>query len=153
VASIASLAAEFAGAAQLLTVYTVEAHAEDEWPIRSSRFNRRDGARCEEPVCVRQPSSDGERLALARGFVRDFAYPGAVLVDPVAQGSPFEAAYSPWPFRFYGVGWAGDAPTVQYVAHPRGCGYSLSQLRNWLLVATGRAGSVSEKRSAEQKAA
>ena len=137
VPAIRSLAAEFAGRAGLVTVYTVEAHAADEWPISSCRFNRVNGAPSDEPVCVPQPRSDAARLELAKSFVNDFGYPGAMVVDPPEAGSPFEAAFACWPFRFYGVTWADGMPVISYVAHPRDCGYSAVELRDWLLTATG----------------
>ena len=86
VPSIRSLATEFGGRAALVTVYTVEAHAQDEWPITSCRFNRKAGVSTQEPVCVPQPRSNAARLKLAKAFIADFAYPGAC---PPAQ---FQAA-------------------------------------------------------------
>jgi hypothetical protein len=44
-----------------------EAHAEDEWPISSSRYNATRG-----PVRVTQPRAQLQRLALAQRFVQDF---------------------------------------------------------------------------------
>jgi hypothetical protein len=136
VPSIRSLATEFEGRAALVTVYTVEAHAQDEWPISSCRFNRKAGVSTQEPVCVQQPRSNGARLQLAESFIADFAYPGTMVVDPPEAGSPFEAAFSCWPFRFFGVTWADGQPVLSYIAHPRNCGYSAVELRDWLLTAT-----------------
>jgi len=108
----------------------VEAHAVDEWPISSARFNMAAGQPYSEPVSVPQPGSDAERCRLARAFVTDFRYPGAVLVDPVSTGSPFESAYACWPFRFFGVSAGG---VLRHVAHPKDCSYDVVALRDWLL--------------------
>jgi hypothetical protein len=62
--------------------------------------------------------------------VTDFHYPGAVLVDPVSTGSPFESAYACWPFRFFGVSAGG---VLRHVAHPKDCSYDVVALRDWLL--------------------
>jgi hypothetical protein len=138
VGSLRSLAREFSGRARLLTVYTVEAHAQDEWPISSCKFNRADGAACAAPVLVTQPRSDAERVQLAARFVSDFQYDaGEVAVDPPEAGDPFERAFAPWPFRFFGVRVGADGqPVMDYVAHPRDCGYSLAEVRDWLIGAT-----------------
>ena len=65
-------------------VYVAEAHAQDEWPISSARYNADRG-----PVCVTQPRSQGERLALAQRFKRQFDPAGdtfdGVLVDDVGN--------------------------------------------------------------------
>ena len=136
--SIRSLAREFEGKAALLTVYTVEAHAQDEWPISSCKFNRLAGVASKEPVLVTQPRSGAERAHLAARFVSDFSYDaGVVAIDPPEEGDPFERAFAPWPFRFFGLRWGAEGrPVVDYVAHPRECGYSLQEVREWMLRAT-----------------
>jgi hypothetical protein len=112
----------------MVTVYILEAHADDEWPISSARFSA-DG----RAVHVLQPRSNHGRCQLARRFVADFDFPETlVLVDPCDQGNPFEAAYAPWPLRFYGI--AGEG-RMGYVAHPRDCSYDLPALRDWALSA------------------
>lgn len=135
-ASLRSLSREFAGRARLCTVYTTEAHAQDEWPISSCKWNMRAGQPSREPVCVAQPATDAGRLALASAFAADFEYPPTLLVDPVEAGSPFEANYAPWPFRFYGV---LEGPAMGYVAHPHDCSYDVAELRDWLLSVCGAA--------------
>lgn len=113
-----------------MTVYITEAHAEDEWPISSGKFNQGRG-----PVRVTQPVSNEERCALAQRFVNDFNYTSRLVVDPVessAGPNPFEREYAPWPLRFYGLLPDG---TVGFVAHPKNCGYDLKELRAWALQA------------------
>ncbi len=48
--------------AAFLMVYIAEAHAADEWPISSARFNEGRGA-----VNIRQHKSNEERIAAAKG--------------------------------------------------------------------------------------
>lgn len=49
-------------------VYIAEAHAVDEWPIRSSRYNK------EETVSVTQTRTTEERVVQARAFYHRFEY-------------------------------------------------------------------------------
>jgi len=128
---------------RFVMVYVAEAHAEDEWPISSARYNAGRG-----PVRVTQPRTGAERRALAERFQRDFDPAGDVfddvLVDDVEAGDEFERAFAPWPFRFFGVSSrgvhygqtvrsGGDLRVLEYVAHPRAASYDLEELRNWVL--------------------
>ena len=128
--SLPALQRELAGRAVLVAVYIAEAHATDEWPISSCRYNGGRG-----PVCVAAPRDDGERLALARAFTDDFSFSLPMLVDAVSQGDAFEKAYAPWPLRFYGIdgGGAPDAFELGFVAHPWQCSYDLGAARDWAL--------------------
>lgn len=47
--------------ALVVCMYILEAHAQDEWPIRSGRANGGRG-----PVQITQPSTNKERMAVAR---------------------------------------------------------------------------------------
>mmetsp|Transcript_26223 Transcript_26223/g.66740 ORF Transcript_26223/g.66740 Transcript_26223/m.66740 type:complete len:260 (-) Transcript_26223:289-1068(-) len=103
-----AMASAWQGVAGFRVVYVAEAHATDEWPIRSARYNG-----CRGPVCVKQHRTTAERCAAASAFVRDFGWEGVqeagvmrVLVEPVAPGggqSEFDRALAPWPIRFYVV--------------------------------------------------
>ena len=108
-----------------LTVYIAEAHAEDEWPIRSARYNADRG-----PVRVRQPRRRADRVGLAQQFAADFGIrpPMQLAVDCPELGDAFEAAYAPWPLRFYVV----EQATFQLIAQPQGCSYDLAVLADWL---------------------
>ncbi len=128
-----ALQRELAGRVVMLAVYIAEAHASDEWPISSCRYNGGRGA-----VCVAAPRTDAARCALARAFVADFGFSVPTLVDTIGAAppdggpktrDPFDVAYAPWPLRFYGI--AGDA--LGYVAHPKQCSYDVAELRAWAL--------------------
>jgi hypothetical protein len=113
----------------VVLVYIAEAHATDEWPISSARFNAGRGA-----VHVSQPRADADRCALARAFAADFGLADVPMLVDAAQGEQaeaYECAYAPWPLRFHGVVGA----RLGYVAHPRGCSYDLEPLRDWALAA------------------
>ena len=116
-------------------VYICEAHATDEWPIRSARFNGGRG-----PVCVPQPKRNAERCALARQFVADFGLQALPLLVDAAEGDgadAYERAYAPWPLRFHGVIGGADASAARLgmVAHPCDCGYDIAAVRDWALAA------------------
>jgi len=113
-------------------VYVAEAHAQDEWPLRSARFNGNRG-----PVVVDQPKTTADRARLATAFADDFQLPADkfdLFVDDPALGEPFEKAYSPWPLRLYLVDTSGD-PTLLWIAEPSDCAFdnALKHLRDLLL--------------------
>ncbi len=56
-------------------VYVAEAHAQDEWPLRSARFSA-DG----QPVVVDQPKTLDARLGLARRFKADYGIESPLVV-------------------------------------------------------------------------
>ena len=100
-------------------VYIAEAHAMDEWPVRSGRFNDGRG-----PVLVeKQPKGTEERCSLARQFMRDFQMVEStsleVVVDDPELGDPFETAYAPWPLRLYLV----RNGILKWIAEPKNCSY------------------------------
>ena len=76
-----------AAAADWRFVYVAEAHAQDEWPLRSARFSA-DG----QPVVVDQPRTLDARLGLARRFKADYGIESPLLVDDPADEA-FERLY------------------------------------------------------------
>lgn len=101
-------------------IYIAEAHAMDEWPVRSGRFNRGRG-----PVIVeKQPTTGSERCALARKFAADFdmdldGVSYDFLVDDPEKGEPFEKVYAPWPIRLYLL----KGKEIEWIAEPKDCSY------------------------------
>ena len=71
-------------------VYIEEAHADDEWPISSSRYTPDN-----KIVSVRQPKIASERVQLAQRFAEAFGLGSEmkVLVDDPEKSNPFESAY------------------------------------------------------------
>ena len=106
-------------------VYIAEAHAMDEWPIRSARFNHGRG-----PVLIeRQPRKAKERCDLARRFAREFLFPShdscphiQLLVDNPESGDLFEKEYAPWPLRLYLI----EDGLMKWIAEPKDCSYDLA---------------------------
>ena len=106
-------------------LYIEEAHASDEWPIRSSRYMPN-----EEIVDVKQPKLVAERIALAKRFTAIFGIGPEmkVLVDNPEEDNPFEKAYAPWPIRIYVI----ENGTIQYISSPTDCAHDVGELRTWL---------------------
>ena len=105
-------------------VYVAEAHAQDEWPIRSGRFNHGLGA----VIVEKQPKKAAERCELARKFVEDFmpkVKSGgmnsdiSMVVDDPELGDPFEKYYAPWPLRLYLI----RDGIVEWIAQPKDCSH------------------------------
>lgn len=100
-------------------IYIAEAHAMDEWPLRSGRFNRGRGA----VIVEEQPTSAAERCALAEKFAADFLQgeTGGVelLVDNPETGDLFENAYAPWPLRLFLI----KDGKMEWIAQPKDCSY------------------------------
>jgi hypothetical protein len=102
-------------------VYIAEAHAMDEWPLMSARFNKGRG-----PVVVeKQPTRLSERCALAQRFADDFDisldadWSFDFLVDDPEGGDMFEQMYAPWPLRLYLI----SGSTIEWIAEPKACSY------------------------------
>lgn len=119
---LGGLAEEVRGHADTVAVYVAEAHATDEWPISSARYN---GAR--GPVCLTQARSQSERDAAAAAFCADFR-PGFPLVSADIDGL-FERTYHPWPIRFFVL----DGRRLAFISDPVRCAPDLISLRNFLL--------------------
>lgn len=117
--------AEMAEKAKAVLVYIAEAHAQDEWPIRSGRFNGERG-----PVLVNQPKTILERCKLARQFQHDFKVDMPVLIDDPLDEA-FEKAYAPWPMRIFLV----KEGRLLWISSPNGCGFEsiFEDLRQCLL--------------------
>lgn len=98
-------------------IYTMEAHASDEWPISSARYEP-----SRRPVSIPQHRTDGERLQAAQTFQSTFQLPFPVCVDGIEND--FEKHFCTWPFRFY-ILYHGR---VFWRAQPRECSYHLEDL-------------------------
>lgn len=99
-----------------LPVHT-EAHAEDEWPISSARYNPSG-----EAVSILQHTTLEGRLLAAKSFHAAFDVPFPILVDGIDNA--FEAVFCTWPFRFYVV----HHGCVVFQSQPRDCTYHLEPL-------------------------
>jgi len=103
-----------------LCVYILEAHAQNEWPISSSRFNYG------KAVIYNQPQTIEERLKVATDFAQAFHYRIPIVADTMK--GQFDACYSPWPIRFYII----EDGKLVYKAMPKDCSYDIGEIRRWL---------------------
>jgi len=83
-----SLLAKFNRVAYFLTIYIVEAHAIDEWPVG-------------DPLKITQPLTTAERVGVARAFVQEYNFKLPMLVDTIQN--PFSETFAAWPIRFFVV--------------------------------------------------
>jgi iodothyronine deiodinase-like protein len=100
------------------TVYIREAHPLDEWQMDSNE---------KEDVCYRQPRSLGDRMTIARDFVKRFHYPVPLAVD--RMDDPVEKVYAGWPERFYIIDTRG---VIVYKGEPGPFGYHPEEVEAWL---------------------
>lgn len=100
-----ALARRAAASATFALFYVEEAHATDEWPIRSSKAAA--PGRSGIPVEYAQAKSLSDRLAAASDLVAHFglaAAPIAVYADALDDPplrNPFQHVYAAWPIRWY----------------------------------------------------
>lgn len=88
--------------AKFVCVYIEEAHADDEWPIRTLPALR-----------IRQHRDIQERAQAARNLASQLHWP--VLLDSMSNG--FNAKYASWPLRAYIID--NDSLRVVFILHPR----------------------------------
>lgn len=100
-----------------LLVYTLEAHAIDEWPISSSRADPSG-----MPVQIKKHRTLQDRLHAARGFQEVYKVPFPVVADTIED--VFEFHFCTWPFRFYVL----QEGRVVFQAQPQDCSYRLEPL-------------------------
>lgn len=103
-----------------VTIYITEAHASNEWPINSTRYNGPGNT-------VAQPTSQEERRSVAELFVKNFGWRIPLVCDDIQNF--FEAQFSPWPLRFYVV----EDGKITYIAQPKNCEYDIFDLFSFLL--------------------
>tara|TARA_B100000795_G_scaffold5589_1_gene4087 strand:+ start:640 stop:993 length:354 start_codon:yes stop_codon:yes gene_type:complete len=112
-------------------MYVEEAHASDEWPISSGRFNKGRGA-----VQINQPKTSTERIEVAQQFLNNYDISVEketcrlqVACDIPELDNPFEKYYAPWPLRLYVV----QNGTMRFIAQPKNCTYDVTELRAFLV--------------------
>jgi len=88
VEDIHALHAKYAHVTDIVTVYIVEAHAMDEWPVG-------------DPLKITQPLSTAERCGLARSFTKSYELKVPMLVDCIDNN--FSTDWAAWPVRFFVV--------------------------------------------------
>ena len=106
--------------ARFLTVYIKEAHPLDEWQMDSN---------VTDSVCYPQPTTSGQRLAIANDFVKRFKWEIPIAVDPIEN--PANAVYAGWPERLYVVDEKG---VILYKGKPGPFGYHPEEVEEWLAI-------------------
>jgi len=104
-----------------LCVYILEAHAQDEWPISSSRYNP-----TRLPVKYKQPKTNSERLAIATEFIAAYNFRLPTVADCIEN--EFEFYFAGWPIRFYIL----QERRLKFVAQPKNCTYYPQDVCQWL---------------------
>jgi len=107
--------------ADFLLVYILEAHAQDEWPICSSRCSP--GGK---KILYNQHKTLEERTQAAKDFIEAFDFKIPTVLDNMEND--FESKYSAWPLRIYAV----RQGQVEYKAMPRDGMYHLEELEAYL---------------------
>lgn len=110
-------------------IYTAEAHAIDEWAIRSSRCSKNG------EVNLLQTRTTHDRIQNAIKFHQDYLDIGwQMYVDPpeneivTEDGGEFMKLYCPWPFRIYGT----IGQQLEYISEPRDGEPNIEELCVWL---------------------
>lgn len=112
---------KYAHKVDFLCVYIEEAHAQDEWPISSCRWNPTG-----KKIMYNQHKTIEDRLAVARDFIDAFGWKYPTILDAI--DNPFETAYAAWPLRLYVV---KDGRMV-FKAQPREAMYHLQDVMDVL---------------------
>lgn len=115
---------------QFIVVYIAEAHATNEWPVASARYN------FNEVVSVEQTCTMPSRASVACGFFKRFSYDDRwklFVAEPEEEctaqsGYGFEAIFKPWPFRVFGF--VGDI--LDYISEPHAAETRIMEIREWL---------------------
>lgn len=121
---------------QWIIAYIAEAHAIDEWPVPSSRYQPEGQA-----VTVKQTLTTQQRTVQAKEFLSVFGLYDKeedrptipsfkVYVAPPERdlGVSFEEIYRPWPFR--ALCFVGDK--ASWFSEPRACEFRIDELTTWL---------------------
>jgi len=107
--------AEFGSRISFLTIYIMEAHASDTWPMGFE-------------VAYNQTTSTEERCAVARDFIKHNNYEFPIRIDPPPKDA-FNSLFAAWPLRFYVI---NDDWTMNWIAEPFGDLMLVSFLRSHL---------------------
>lgn len=122
---------DYKSRADFLTVYVREAHATDEWQMKSN---------LKDDVCYAQPKTLEQRVAIANDFIKRFHYPLPLGIDGMRDAA--DKAYSAWPERIYIIDEHGR------IAYAGGLGpfeYRPEEVRDWLAKRFGAAAQASPR--------
>jgi len=112
---VRELVAAFKDKVDFLTVYILEAHAEDTWPIGSN-------------ISYNQTHTIEDRAKVAKAFISENSYELPLKLDE-APSNKFNSAFAAWPLRFYILSPEGK---VLYIHEPEGPLVLITTLHKWL---------------------
>ena len=118
--------------ASLCIIYIEEAHAQDEWPIRSATQTV-DG----KPILYNKAIVLDDRLIAAQDFKRDYNVDSSkcnLVVDHIDNG--FQNLYASWPIRWYVLsassGLADAKVTLNHIGQPDNAAFDFRVLKRIL---------------------
>jgi len=101
---LSSLSEEKGNGVSWIFIYCAEAHAEEEWPLSSSKASPTG-----EVIRLSQTSNTASRIQRTRYFLKLYPFlvesqRWTIAAAPPTLGtqSTFESLYNPWPLRIYG---------------------------------------------------
>lgn len=104
-------------------VYIAEAHAVNEWPVRSPRCTHNNA-----PVIVEQSYNIEDRIKLALDFANQYNFLPKMYVSIPDLLINFELIYKPWPFRILGF----DGSDITLATEPKDCEIRLEDVTAWI---------------------
>jgi len=96
----------FQSVCDFVCVYIIEAHAVDEWPVRTKA-----------ELCIKQHQTLKERCLMAKSLTNDYQFAVPVYVDTMENR--FERTYAAWPLRAFII----QNGKIQFILEPRLPGY------------------------------
>jgi len=96
----------FKNVCDFVCIYIQEAHASDEWPVRTKKS-----------LCVKQHQTLTERCLRGKSLVDEYLFEMPVYVDTMRN--TFEATYGAWPLRAFII----QKERIVFMLEPRFPGY------------------------------
>jgi len=98
---------------EFVCIYINEAHAVDEWPVRT-----------DPKLCIKQHQTLHERCSMAKSLTNDYKFAMPVYVDTIEN--TFENTYAAWPLRAFIV----EDCRLRFILQPKCPGfYDLKDLQ------------------------
>jgi len=85
-----------------MCVYIIEAHAVDEWPVRTKA-----------ELCIQQHQTLNDRCLMAKSLTNDYKFAVPVYVDTMENH--FEQTYAAWPLRAFII----QDNHIQFILEPK----------------------------------
>jgi hypothetical protein len=97
---------KFKSKCDFISIYILEAHAMDEWPIRTK-----------SNLCIKQHQTLHDRCIMAKSLIHDYKFNMPIYVDTMENS--FENTYAAWPLRVFII----QNNQIQFILEPRLPGY------------------------------